>query len=181
MLKKLIFFSLGVVGAVVLSSYSCWSETEEPAKAMRAVDWDKTRYSVLTPQLSDNAPNELTWKTLTDVTFKQIYVQELDSYFWKPQFGPGVKAYEGKEVYITGYVIPVDYDDNFYVVSRYPYANCYFCGGGGPESVVDLRFSGNHRKYKTDERLTFKGKLRLNADDIYQMNYILDGAMEYVP
>jgi hypothetical protein len=29
--------------------------------------------------------------------------------------------------------------------------------------------------------LTFKGKLRLNADDIYQMNYILDGAMEYVP
>ncbi len=181
MLKKIVFFSLGVMGAIALSSYSCWNESEEPATAMRALDWDRTRYSVLAPNLSDDVPNELTWKTLSDVTFKQIYMQELDSYFWKPSFGPGVKAYEGKEVYITGYVIPVDYDDNFYVVSRYPYANCYFCGGGGPESVVDLRFVGNHRKYKTDERLTFKGKLRLNADDIYQMNYILDGAMEYVP
>lgn len=181
MLKKIVFFSLGVMGAIALSSYSCWNDSEEPAHAARALDWDRTRYSVLAPNLSDDVPNELTWKTLSDVTFKQIYMQELDSYFWKPSFGPGVKAYEGKEVYITGYVIPVDYDDNFYVVSRYPYANCYFCGGGGPESVVDLRFTGKHRQYKTDERLTFKGKLRLNADDIYQMNYILDGAMEYVP
>jgi len=32
------------------------------------------------------------------------------------------------------------------------------------------------RKFKTDERLTFVGTLKLNADDIYQMNYILDGA-----
>ncbi|MFO0359706.1 MAG: hypothetical protein ACK50N_04340, partial [Flavobacteriales bacterium] len=139
MLKKIVFFSLGVMGAIALSSYSCWNESEEPVLAKRALDWDRTRYSVLAPNLSDDAPNELTWKTLSDVTFKQIYMQELDSYFWKPSFGPGVKAYEGKEVYITGYVIPVDYDDNFYVVSRYPYANCYFCGGGGPESVVDLR------------------------------------------
>jgi len=29
--------------------------------------------------------------------------------------------------------------------------------------------------------LTFSGKFRLNADDVYQMNYILDGAAEYTP
>jgi len=75
----------------------------------------------------------------------------------------------------------VDYDANFYVVSRYPYANCFFCGGGGPESVVDLRFTVKHRAYKTDERLTFKGKLKLNGDDVYQMNYILEGAVEFKP
>ena len=73
----------------------------------------------------------------------------------------------------------MDYDENFYVLSRYPFANCFFCGGAGPESVVDLRFKDENRMYETDERLTFRGKLALNADDVYQMNYILEGAEEY--
>ena len=55
----------------------------------------------------------------------------------------------------------------------------FFCGGAGPESVVDLRFKNKNRMYETDERLTFRGKLALNADDVYQMNYILEGAEEY--
>lgn len=124
---------------------------------------------------------ELTWRTLTDVEFKDVYVEELDAYYWKPTFGESVKALKGKEVYITGYIIPVDYDEDFYVLSRYPFANCFFCGGAGPESVVDLRFKSKTRKYETDERLTFKGTFALNADDVYQMNYILEGAVEYKP
>ena len=74
---------------------------------------------------------ELTWKQLTDVEFKDVYVEELDAYYWKPTFGANVKALAGREVYITGYIIPVDYDENFYVLSRYPFANCFFCGGAG--------------------------------------------------
>ena len=128
-----------------------------------------------------DTPSEMTWATLADVDFKDVYVEELDAYYWKPTFGESVKALEEKEVYISGYIIPVDYDEDFYVLSRYPFANCFFCGGAGPESVVDLRFPGKTRTYKTDERLTFKGKLALNADDIYQMNYILEDAEEYTP
>ena len=91
-------------------------------------------------------------------------------------------AAEGKECYITGYMIPVDVDEDFYVLSRYPFANCFFCGGAGPESVVDLRFPDKaERSYQTDDRLTFKGTLRLNSDDVYQMNYILEGAVEHTP
>ncbi len=127
------------------------------------------------------APVELSWRTLTDVDFKDVYIDELDAYYWKPTFGASVKALEGKEVFITGYVIPVDYDEDFYVLSRYPFANCFFCGGAGPESVVDLRFKGKTRRYETDERLTFKGTFALNANDVYQMNYILEGAVEYKP
>jgi hypothetical protein len=126
--------------------------------------------------------NELTWRTLEDVEFKDVYVEELDAYYWKPSFGTAVNELEGEEVHITGYMIPVDLDEDFYVLSRYPFANCFFCGGAGPESVIDLRFTGKSpRVYQTDERLTFAGKFRLNADDVYQMNYILDGAFEYTP
>lgn len=130
---------------------------------------------------ADTKPEELTWRTLTDVDFKDVYIDELDAYYWKPEFGPSVKALEGRDVYLTGYMIPVDYDEDFYVLSRYPFANCFFCGGAGPESVVDLRFKGKTRRYETDERLTFKGRFALNANDVYQMNYILEGAEEYKP
>lgn len=129
-----------------------------------------------------NGYSSLTWKTLEDVEFKDVYIEELDAYYWKPTFGSTVNDLESESVYITGYVIPVDLDEDFYVLSRYPFANCFFCGGAGPESVIDLRFDGKSpRVYQTDERLTFAGKFRLNADDIYQMNYILDGAKEFKP
>lgn len=124
--------------------------------------------------------SELTWQLLSDVEFKDVFLEELQAYYWKPTFGPQVNAAEGKDFYITGYVIPVDTDEDFYVLSRYPFANCFFCGGAGPETVVDLQFDGPApREYATDERLTFAGKLKLNADDIYQMNYIIKGAHEY--
>jgi hypothetical protein len=133
-------------------------------------------------ELFDEDAEELTWQTLSDVEFKDVYLEELDAYYWMPSFGPKVLASEGKDLYLTGYMIPVDVDEDFYVLSRYPFANCFFCGGAGPESVVDLRFPGeSEREYQTDERLTFRGILRLNADDVYQMNYILDGAVEFTP
>ncbi len=123
-------------------------------------------------------PVELTWKDLTDVEFNDVFIEELDTYYWKPTFGETIRAMEGKEVFITGYMLPVDIDEDYYVLSRYAFANCFFCGGAGPESIIDLRFKKSNRKYKTDERLTFKGVLKLNATDIYSMNYILLNAEE---
>jgi hypothetical protein len=182
MLKKLVFLITGVILAIATYGFIEHNRTpEQPVSAMKVIDWTAGRNMAVTAYTPAGTIAELTWHTLTDVTFSQMYIPEIDMYYWKPKFGPSVKSLEGKEVYITGYVIPVDYDENFYVVSRYPYANCYFCGGGGPESVCDLRFSGKNRTYKTDERLTFKGKLKLNGTDVYQMNYILDGAVEYKP
>jgi len=169
-----------LAGLVIFITTGFLCSSEEPARAWRMTERSFGPEATLTA-FDAAAPIELTWKALADVQYKDIYVAELDAYYWKPTFGPTVRAMEGKEVFISGYMIPVDYDENFYVVSRYPYANCFFCGGGGPESVVDLRLSGKHRVYKTDERLTFKGKLKLNADNIYEMNYILLNAVEYIP
>jgi hypothetical protein len=35
------------------------------------------------------------------------------------------------------------------------------------------------RKFTTDDRMTFLGKLRLNDDDLYYLNYILEDAAVY--
>lgn len=180
---------MGIVALSALDLSSYCHPTEEGERAATAV---KAAGMLPDLRLSDSeavpadgaaaAYTEMTWRMLEDVEFKDVYVEELDAYYWKPTFGDIVNGLEGQEVHITGYMIPVDLDEDFYVLSRYPFANCFFCGGAGPESVIDLRFDGKSpRVYQTDERLTFAGKFRLNADDVYQMNYILDGAVEYTP
>jgi hypothetical protein len=121
-------------------------------------------------------PVKLTWETLRDVTFKKKWYPEESVYMLSPTFGPSVQKLKGKEVSITGYILPIDLDANMYVLSAFPYSACFFCGGAGPESVMALKFKKTTRKFKTDERLTFKGTLTLNVDDIYQMNYVLENA-----
>ncbi len=121
-------------------------------------------------------PVKLTWETLRDVTFKKKWYPDESVYMLYPTFGSAVQKLKGKEVSITGYILPIDLDANMYVLSAFPYSACFFCGGAGPESVMALKFKKNPRKFKTDERLTFKGTLALNADDIYQMNYVLENA-----
>lgn len=135
--------------------------------------------SFLAPKSGHTQVTELTWNMLSDVTFKDVYLEEYDIYYYYPTFGPKVLDMEGREVKVSGYVIPVDYDENYYVLSAFPYASCFFCGGAGPESVIDLRLKEGHRKFKTDERLTFRGVFRTNTSDIYSLNYILEDADVY--
>ncbi len=126
------------------------------------------------PPLAD--PVKLSWETLRDVTFKKKWYAEESVYMLYPTFGSVIQKMSGKPVELTGYVLPVDLESNVYVLSAFPYSACFFCGGAGPESVVSLKFKKPGRKFKTDERRTFRGTLKLNADNIYELNYIIADA-----
>ncbi|NMM46930.1 DUF3299 domain-containing protein [Flammeovirgaceae bacterium KN852] len=119
---------------------------------------------------------KIDWGTLADVQFNQVYDNQLETYFTEPTFGPKVKAIDGKEVIIEGYVIPMDVEKGDFVLSKNPFANCFFCGNAGPETVMELNLKPGHKKFKTDDYVVFKGKFRLNKTDIYHLNYILDEA-----
>ncbi|MFD1143166.1 DUF3299 domain-containing protein [Larkinella insperata] len=121
-------------------------------------------------------PVKLSWETLRDVTFKKKWYPEESVYMLYPTFGAGIQKLSGKPVELTGYVLPVDIESNTYVLSAFPYSACFFCGGAGPESVVSLKFKKPGMKFKTDERRTFRGTLKLNADNIYELNYIIADA-----
>lgn len=121
-------------------------------------------------------PAKVTWEMLKDVTFKKKWYPQESIFMLYPTFGPGIKKMEGKEIIIKGYLIPVDASTNMYVLSAFPYSQCFFCGGAGPESVMSLKFRKNSKKFKTDEMHTLSGVLQLNADDVYEMNYILKDA-----
>lgn len=121
-------------------------------------------------------PVKLSWEILRDVTFKKKWYAEESVYMLYPTFGQSIQKLSGKTVDLTGYILPVDLESNTYVLSAFPYSACFFCGGAGPESVVSLKFKKTDKKFKTDERHTFRGTFKLNADNIYELNYILADA-----
>lgn len=119
-------------------------------------------------------PIIITWDTLKDVRYRKKFYVEVGQFFLYPTFGKSLKELEGKIVSISGYVIPMDTEGEYYVVSKYPMAQCFFCGGAGPETIVMLNFKKKPRRMRTDEKRCFTGRIRLNADRIDELNFILD-------
>lgn len=114
----------------------------------------------------------ITWDDLARVTFSEVYNNDLGAYVNVPNFHESVKALDGKEISIKGHVIPIDVNNNDFVLSAFPFASCFFCGNSGPETVVQLKLD-DVGTFQTDEYLNFTGTLKLNSDDIYNLNYIL--------
>ena len=78
----------------------------------------------------------------------------------------------------SGFVIPLEEtaDKTFVILSAFPYSQCFFCGQAGPESVIDILAESKLPRLSVDEKLTFRGRLRLNEDDLRYLNYILEEA-----
>ncbi len=118
------------------------------------------------------------WTILAKVTWDDRYFPKYDESVWYPDFSQTVLDLDGKLIQIEGYVIPIDVESGYYVLSANPYTSCFFCGNAGPESVMELQFpEGVKERFKTDEIATFKGRLKLNWDDLEHCNYILQNAV----
>jgi hypothetical protein len=121
----------------------------------------------------------LTWEKLSDVSFDLVWFEEHQSKFMVPRFGSTPNSFKNKKVKIKGYVIPVDATKNLYVVSKVPMAMCFFCGGSGSETIVELEMKkGFSKRYNTDDVKTFQGILTLNTKDVMHFIYILKDAVE---
>ena len=113
------------------------------------------------------------WKTLSKITFRKEYDEMLGFKIDVPVFSDAVQDLEGKEVTVKGYIIPVEgyKSHKEFIFSAYPYNMCFFCGGAGPETVMEVL--ANHPIEYTAEQIVIKGKLSLNADDINRLLYAM--------
>lgn len=117
------------------------------------------------------------WSILSDVSFETKYDSDMGISFDEAQFGPGVVPLDGTEIAIRGYMIPLDAFGVAYAISRNPNASCFFCGGAGPETVIELKLLPKAmRQYHTDENLIFKGRLELNKSNMNNFTYVLHDA-----
>lgn len=138
--------------------------------------FDAGKYNPKSPV--DSVP-KLTWQMLRDVKYKEKWNEAEQMHFNYPVFGNKVKALAGKEYYVTGYMIPLDAKGGLYAVSANPYAACYFCGQSGPETIVSVKFSKPPKRYKTDDIVNIRGRLRLNETDVNDFIYVFEGASDY--
>ncbi|WP_020538227.1 hypothetical protein [Lewinella cohaerens] len=116
----------------------------------------------------------LNWPDLADVQFSEKFSNSLGIKYYQANFGEDLKAMEGEEVIIMGYLIPLDALGETYALSKNPFSACFFCGAAGPETVVELRIKAEFiQRYQTDERRAFKGRLQLYESSLEQFNYVL--------
>lgn len=117
-----------------------------------------------------------TWKTLGKITFKKQYDEFMGFKVDVPVFSPEVKALDGKRITIKGYIIPTEgyKSHKDFVFSAYPYNMCYFCGGAGPETVMEVS-AVEGIKYTADP-VVITGILQLNSGDVNQLIYSMTDA-----
>ncbi len=115
------------------------------------------------------------WELLAKVKYDYSYNETFNQWIGTPSFDPALKKLDGKEIEISGYILPMDVEGDYYVLSAFPYVSCFFCGGAGMESVMELKLKGNQGKFGMDEHRTFKGTFRLNEKD-FELTYTLESA-----
>ena len=116
------------------------------------------------------------WESFEGVKFESQYDERIDDYQLLPEFSDEILAKEGTVIELTGYYVPFDLEDGAVILSRYPYAQCFFCGNAGPESVAEVYFKQQQGKFLPDQLLTVSGILKLNTMDADHLNFILEEA-----
>lgn len=126
--------------------------------------------------LGAQATTESLWKTLAKITYRKEYDEFLGFKIDKPVFSEEIKALNGKEVTVKGFIIPVEgyKGHKEFIFSAFPYSMCFFCGGAGPESVMEV--TAIEPVEYTADAIYLKGKLKLNADDVNKLMYALTDA-----
>ena len=68
------------------------------------------------------------WEIFEDTRFKWQYDKNLGLEVEIPVFNREIRALEGREVTLTGHYLPLDLKGNSIIISKFPYASCFFCG-----------------------------------------------------
>ncbi|MEO9872542.1 hypothetical protein [Ekhidna sp.] len=119
-------------------------------------------------------PQSSGWELLSSVEIVMGYDDFMGTEIEQPKFSEQLKLREGKELTLEGFIIPLqqESDQDYFVLSRFPYQSCFFCGAAGPETVVEV-YSDREFRF-TDERVKVTGTLRLNDDNPLHLFYILE-------
>ena len=132
-------------------------------------------FSLLVFGLSAQAQKNM-WQKLAKVEIEKRFDETMNFEVDYPTFSEEVQKLNGQRIELEGWMIPLEelQGESYFVLSSLPFANCFFCGGAGPETVAEV-FSKDEIDF-TEKRIKVKGTLKINADDPLQLMYILQDA-----
>ena len=130
-----------------------------------------------------NAQPEGVWETLLELKYDFKFDERIDDIVYIPLFTPKIRALNGKEIEVKGFILPhditkmaktADNKGDMFIFSAFPAATCFYCGGAGPESIMEV-FPKKPIAY-SKQMVTIKGRLELNEKDYLRATYILRDA-----
>lgn len=115
--------------------------------------------AILTVLFASVSPSQFTleWTNFTRTTYE---LDENGAYV-NPVYPESLREWDGKDIMIVGYIVPVNVQLRSYVISQYPLEQCFFCGNAGPETVIQLYFKDAPPRLLTDQYVILKGRLEL--------------------
>ncbi|MBL6644720.1 MAG: DUF3299 domain-containing protein [Flavobacteriaceae bacterium] len=126
--------------------------------------------------IPSHAQTVLNWADLSEeISWELPAPENIFPGFEKAIFSLKMKSLEGEKVFLTGYFLVLDGKQSVYLLSKNPMASCFFCGNGGPETVVELNFA-EKPSFRMDDLLSVEGTLRLNEDDPNASYYRIENA-----
>ena len=89
------------------------------------------------------------WNEFAKTKFEPKYYEKIGEYLFYPSFSTELKALVGKEVSLEGFYVPFAPEEgNYIILSKFPMSQCFFCGGGGPESIAEVTFKDGSTKFQ---------------------------------
>ncbi len=113
------------------------------------------------------------WKDLLDIKYESS-----GAFGYLPDFTSKHKAWHNKSIELEGYMYPLDNEktQKLFMLSYFPIQACFFCGGAGPESIIEI--NSPKGVALQSQRIKLKGTLRLNTEEPERLFYILDEAVK---
>lgn len=113
------------------------------------------------------------WELLADVEVVRVYDDFLQMDVEKPKFSKSLLQRDQLSIELEGFVIPLKQtgEADYFVLSRFPYQSCFFCGNAGPETVVEVYTL--EKLSLRDQWVRVSGVLHLNAEDPLHLYYIM--------
>lgn len=130
---------------------------------------------VLDPNNPDNAnlprSDHPLWDTLTTSTVKV----DGDSGRYEISFPSEVAALNGKQVKISGFMLPLEATETFsHVLLSRKTPTCFFCLPGEPNEIIEV-YTEKPVKW-SDNLVTFEGMLKIVKDEETGMVYVMEKA-----
>jgi hypothetical protein len=115
------------------------------------------------------------WQILSEVSFETKTKDDLE--IDSPKFGKRLQSLNGKKITLKGYLIPLSEfgRKDAYMLSSLPLNACFFCGGAGPETVVEMQTKESIKF--TSDRITLEGVFVLNSNDPDHHMYMMKVAV----
>jgi len=117
----------------------------------------------------------LTWTQLGKIKYENKAHKDYPEGVMYPIVNAELKLKKGKKITISGFIIPIDNEN--YALSKNVFAQCFFCGQAGPETIMGIKFKDLKKRLKTDQYVTLEGTFRYNETDVEDWIYHIDNAV----